>query len=206
MSKLSLKQLARGRLKAFQNAVDLIDDAECLFKRGRWARAAFLSHIAIEELGKYLIIMGAIGNLILERSDWRKFWKRFLSHKAKSENIFYFDATLSLSQKDEEILRDLEKARRDCIKFQKDKLTFLYTDFQDNKFVRPMDIVDKNTANKAIDNAKAVISFFDSREKKIYSKVNLDKMSKSKLKRVRDKMSMLWKLSGVNIGTEPNSL
>lgn len=109
LRELSLEQLAHGRLEALQNAIDLIEDAECLLKQGRWARSAFLSNIAIEELGKYLMIMGAIGNLIAGQIDWRKFWKRFVSHREKTGNVFLFDAALSPSQEDEEILRDFVK-------------------------------------------------------------------------------------------------
>lgn len=191
MRELSLEQLTHGRLRALQNAVDLIIDAECLFKKGRWARSAFLSQIAIEELGKYLIIMGAIGNLIAGQIEWSNFWKRFVSHREKTGNIFYFDAALSPSQEDQEILRDFEKADTDTTEFQKEKLSSLYVDFRADRFVLPMDVVDERIAKTAIENAKAALSFFELGEKEVFSKANLGKLSASTLERIRDEVSNL---------------
>jgi AbiV family abortive infection protein len=191
LRKLSLEQLTHGRLKALQNAIDLINDAECLYKEGRWARSAFLSQIAIEELGKYLMIMGAIGNLIAGQIEWSKFWKRFVSHREKAGNIFLFDAALSPSQEDEKILRDFEKADTHTTEFQKQKLSSLYVDFQGDRFVLPMDVVDEKTAKKAIENAKAVLFFFELGEKEVFSKENLRELSASTLERIRDEVSKL---------------
>ena len=191
MRELSLEQLTHGRLTALQNAIDLISDAECLFKEGRWARSAFLSQIAIEELGKYLIIMGAIGNLIAEQIEWRKFWKRFVSHREKTGNIFYFEAALSPSQEDREILRDFEKADTDTTEFQKEKLSSLYVDFRGDRFVLPMDVVHEKIAKRALENAKAVLSFFELEERHVFSKANLSKLSTSTLQRIQEEVSKL---------------
>jgi AbiV family abortive infection protein len=60
MNELSIEQLITGGQKAFQNAYDLIQDAEIPCKNQRWARCVFLCSIAIEELGKYIMIIGAI--------------------------------------------------------------------------------------------------------------------------------------------------
>lgn len=191
MCELSLEQLTHGRLKSLHNAIDLIVDAECLLKEGRWARSVFLSQIAIEELGKYLMIIGAIVNLIASQIDWRNFWKRFVSHGEKAGNIYLFDATLSSSQGDEEILMDIEKADTYIREFQKLKLSSLYVDFQGDRFVLPMDVVDEKSSKKAIENAKAILSFFEFGEKEVFSKTNLSKLSKSVLGRIQDEVSKL---------------
>ena len=191
MRKLSLDQLIHGRHKVLQNATDLIADAECLLQEGRWARSTFLSHIAIEELGKYLMIMGAIAKLIAEEIDWRKFWKTFLSHREKARNVFFFDAGLSPSQKDEEILRDLEKAETDTIESQKEKLSSLYVDFKGDHFVLPMDVVSEKTAKKAIEGTKAALSFFERGEENVFSKATFAKLSAGTLQRIKDEVSKL---------------
>jgi AbiV family abortive infection protein len=150
-----------------------------------------LSQIAIEELGKYLIIMGAIGNVIAGQIEWRKFWQRFMSHREKTGNIFYFNAALSPSQEDREILRDFEKADTGTKEFQKEKLSSLYVDFRSGRFVLPMDVVDEKIAKRAIENAKAVLSFFELGEKHIFSKANLGKPSTSTLQRIQEEVSKL---------------
>ena len=191
MPELSLEQLTHGSVQALQNAVDLIGDAECLFKEGRWARSAFLAQIAIEELGKYLIIMGAIGNVIAGQIEWKMFWKRFVSHREKAGNIFFFDAALSPSQEGQKIVRAFEKADIDTTEFQKEKLSSLYVDFRGDRFVIPMDVVDERIAKKAIENAKAVLSFFELAEKEIFSKANMSKLSASTLERIREEVGKL---------------
>jgi AbiV family abortive infection protein len=185
---LSLEQLTCGRLQTLQNAIDLIDDAECLFKGRRWARATFLSQIAIEELGKYLMIMGAIGNLIAGTVDWRKFWKRFVSHQEKAGNIFYFDAALFPSKEMKDVLRAFEKADTDGREFQKGKLSSLYVDFHGDRFVLPMDTVDQKGAKQATARAKAVLSFFELAENQVLSKVEFSKLSMSTLEAIKDEV------------------
>jgi AbiV family abortive infection protein len=191
MRELSLEQLTQGRLKALQNAIDLISDAECLFKDGRWARSVFLSQIAIEELGKYLIIMGAIGNLIAGQIEWSKFWKRFVNHLEKTGNIFYFDAALSPFQEQQEILRNFEKADTDAEEFLKEKLSSLYVDFRNDRFVLPMDEVNEKIAKGAIENAKAVLSFFELGETHVFSKANLGSLSASTQQRIQEEIGNL---------------
>jgi len=174
---LSLEQLSRGRIAALQNSEDLIKDAECLLVQGRWARSVFLSHIAIEELGKYLMIMGAIANLISEKIDWKRFWKRFFIHGEKAGNIFYFDVLLSPSKKDKGILKDFEKAKTDVKESQKEKLSSLYVDLQNDQFVQPMDIFNEKSAIKELENAKAVFLFFERVENNVFSKADFGKLS-----------------------------
>jgi AbiV family abortive infection protein len=183
--------LTHGRLKTLRNAIDLINDAECLFKEGRWARSAFLSQIAIEELGKYLMAMGAIGNLVAGQIEWRKFWKRFVSHGEKAGNVFLFDAALSPPHEREEIRGVFEKADTGATEFQKEKLSSLYVDFQGDRFVLPMDVIDEKTAKKGIENAKAVLLFFELGEKEVFSKANLGELSAFTLEKIRDEVSKL---------------
>jgi AbiV family abortive infection protein len=191
LSELSLEQLTNGRLKALQNAIDLIGDAECLFKDGRWARSVFLSQIAIEELGKYLIIMGAIGNLITGQIEWGKFWRRFVNHREKTGNIFYFDAAISPFQEQQEILRNFEKADTDADEFLKEKLSSLYVDYRNNQFVLPMDVINEQIAKRAIENTKAVLFFFEYGEKHVFSKSNLSRLNPSTLHRIQEEISNL---------------
>jgi AbiV family abortive infection protein len=191
LRELSLEQLNQGRLKALQNATDLISDAECLFKDGRWARSVFLSQIAIEELGKYLIIMGAIGNLIAGQIKWSKFWKRFANHREKAGNIFLFDAALSPFQKQQEIVKNFEKADTDANEFLKEKVSSLYVDFRNDQFLLPMDVVDEGSAKRAIENAKAVLAFFEFGEKHVFSKADFGGLSASTLQKIQEEIDHL---------------
>ncbi len=81
MKGISLEQLIGGRRQAFQNACDLIRDAEILYEHQRWARCVFLSSIAIEELGKYLIMIGAIGQVLKNQINWKRFRQKDFSYR-----------------------------------------------------------------------------------------------------------------------------
>jgi len=194
---LTLEQLAQGRLKALQNAIDLIEDAECLIQRERWARANFLAHIAIEELGKYLMLIGAIGRILHGQIDWSRFWKRFFSHAEKTRNIFDFDALLSPSVSPDEIQKVLEKSTADSEKYQEQKMSSLYVDFENDQFVAPTDIFDKDLANRTVEAARSVLTFFETGEKSFFSKGDVTKISPEKFKQMEQKLfahseEVLW--------------
>lgn len=114
MKGISLEQLIDGRKKAFQNACDLIRDAEILYEHQRWARFVFLASIAIEELGKYLMIIGAIGQVLKNQMNWKWFWKRFRGHTEKSGNILAFDVLLGPFISADDTLSRLQKTSQDA--------------------------------------------------------------------------------------------
>jgi len=193
VKKLTLNLLVAGRTKPLQNAADLVQDAELLLDKKRWARAVFLSQIAIEELGKYLMIIGAIGQVLKNQIHWKRFWKRFNKHTEKTGNILTFNALLSPFVSLGNTKTNLEKARRDEAYLEKRKFTALYVDFELNKFVLPMDVIDKETAEVAVREAKAVLEFFEDGEKKVPSKVDLTRLTPEKLARVAKKLKLsLW--------------
>ncbi|MCP8309426.1 MAG: AbiV family abortive infection protein [archaeon] len=91
VKELSLEEIELGRAKALANARALIEDAEILFAAGRYPRSFAMAHLACEELGK-VIMLASIGIQIrLGRANWKKFWRRFRSHKEKTKNILGLD-------------------------------------------------------------------------------------------------------------------
>jgi AbiV family abortive infection protein len=172
MKGLSLEQLIEGRKKAFLNAADLIADADALFNNQRWARCIFLTCVAIEEFGKYLMIIGAIGRVLMGDIDWKKFWKRFRSHQEKSGNIMAFDAMIEPFVSPEHTIASLLKSRKHAVNQEKEKLGSLYVDFTSDGFVLPMDQFREEDAKKALDSAKAVLKFFEFGEIHAFSKMS----------------------------------
>ena len=177
---ISLKQLIEGRRKAFQNACDLIRDAEILYEHQRWARSVFISSIAIEELGKYLMIIGAIGQVLKNQVNWKRFWKRFRKHTEKSGSILAFDVLLGPFISADETLSKLQKAFQDQKHIENEKLSSLYVDFESDKFNLPMDIVDETVAHRALESAKAVLRFFNNGEKLAFSEMTIDNIDLEK--------------------------
>lgn len=204
MTELTVEQLSEGRLKAIQNARSLIEDAECLLESNRWSSAAFLAHIAIEELGKYLMLVGAIGGVLDGSISWSIFWKRFLSHAQKTQNIFDFDAILSPSESPDEIGEDFEKATADSQKYQQQKLSALYVDFEKDAFVEPAKKVDENIAKGAVAGARSVLSFFEMGEREIFSKGDITSITPEKFRKVKEDFLMRSKdVFGAQQGVQP---
>lgn len=68
--------LKNAALISFRNARELYEDAELLFNSGRYARAAYLSFIGIEEIGKSCLCSFSYDhNIKISQSDFLKFWR-----------------------------------------------------------------------------------------------------------------------------------
>jgi len=52
LNQLKVKEVEELFNKIYDNACELLDDAEILFSKKKYARAYFCSHIAFEEFGK----------------------------------------------------------------------------------------------------------------------------------------------------------
>jgi len=86
LQRLSIEQLIQLRLLAFENAESLHKEARLLFEHGFFARAYFLAHCAIEELGKLQIVIGIITALESKRPiDWDTVRRSFCDHEQKIE-------------------------------------------------------------------------------------------------------------------------
>jgi AbiV family abortive infection protein len=177
MKTMSVEQLVEGRTMPLKNAADLICDAEILFGNGRWPRCVFLSSIAIEELGKYLMIMGAIGGVLTRSIDWKTFSKRFRSHKEKTGNIMVLDAFLEHFVSLEATLANLCRSQKHTNDQENEKLSALYVDLSQDGFVAPTQHVDQAMARSALDSAKAVYRFFDQMESRVFSTMSLDELT-----------------------------
>lgn len=70
--------------KIYDNACELLDDAELLFRHKKYARAYLCSHIAFEEFGKLpLLNTVALDIHYGKKVDWKKLNRMFRNHKSK---------------------------------------------------------------------------------------------------------------------------
>lgn len=85
MDRLNPEQMAAVALAALGNARRLYDDALRLRAADRVPSAFALAGLAADELGKHIMVASFYGR---EPSDaeWRKFWRRFRTHRAKLGN------------------------------------------------------------------------------------------------------------------------
>jgi len=151
---LSIDQLKSGRLKALQNAKELLKEASILFDNACWARAAFLSQIVTEELGKYLILTSALIEVIVKPKSfsWKKFWRRYLSHKEKSKLISVFeDIALNNIEDFSEYFKELPTISSSLEWGRKKSL---YSDYVKNAFYSPTELFTENIATDSLNRAK----------------------------------------------------
>lgn len=182
MKQLSIAQLKTARQKALKNAEDLVKDAEVLFEFASYPRVLFLSHIAGEEIGKYIILTSTFVMLVAGKTiNWRKFWKRITSHKVKLELITYMeDIYLDQPFPDslKEYFKDLRKQVKDLDRF---KQKSLYCDFTEEIPHCPSDLIGKNFAKNALVWAKGRLGLFTGIEKEIQKVKILDKITEKSI-------------------------
>jgi AbiV family abortive infection protein len=119
---LSIGQLKAARLNALRNSNELLNEASILFDHHCWARVAFFAQAVAEEIGKYIMVTSALVEVIAnpDAFNWKKFWRRYLSHTRKSQEMIVFEDML-LAETDvlptylkdmQKIVSDLEMARQ----------------------------------------------------------------------------------------------
>lgn len=151
MKKLTLKQLKGARLKTLRNAEDLIKEAEILYKNGRFPRIIFLCQIAGEEIGKYFIIGSFIVDFIHKGDiNWKKFWKRFLSHHEKLETLAFLENILLGMEPPKKYGEYLKKMHQEICLLEQLKQKSIYTDFTNEKFYYPAEVITKKMASDCL--------------------------------------------------------
>jgi len=83
--KLSVQEITDGINSAFRNAKRLYDDANLLFEAERYPSAVTLAVLAIEEIGKDLILRDLL--FVSGQKELSAGWKAFVSHRKK--NFFW---------------------------------------------------------------------------------------------------------------------
>ena len=78
---LTPKQAAEGINAATRNAARLLADAEILYNAGRYATAAALAMLSIEESGKPKIVTRLVG--IDDEKEIKQEWTNYRDHRSK---------------------------------------------------------------------------------------------------------------------------
>jgi AbiV family abortive infection protein len=142
-----LSELARGAEKTFENAEALFREAKLLGSVGAAGRALFLHQISLEECAKIEII-GALATSLLAgiAVDQNKVLARLGSHARKNRTNAYF-LERSAEEQAAQARGDWEAALAGFKRLQTQfhaksndaKNASLYVDFEDGKFVAPIE-------------------------------------------------------------------
>lgn len=148
---LSRDQLKTGRLRALQNAEELLAESNLLFNNDCWARAIYLSHTVAEEIGKYILLTSALIHVIGKSKSfaWQEFWRRYLSHTEKSKHTISFQVFIKALPRDipgypkgvDWIVSALEFVRK----------MSLYSGFYKDNFYCPTELLTKEEAANALE-------------------------------------------------------
>ena len=189
MKQLSIEQIKNSRVKALQNANELIEDADILFKGERWPRVLFLCQISGEEIGKYIMLSSLLVQQISEKEiDWKRIWKRLTSHTEKYELATYMENIyLGKDQSaDRNAFWEYNKMLKDESKdLDRFKQNSLYADFTGENTHCPSDIIGKEIAESALKWAKGRINIFNILEEGIQQADVPERINKAFIEKVK---------------------
>jgi AbiV family abortive infection protein len=147
-----ISELARGAQKTFDNAESLYREAKVLGASGALGRALFLHQISLEECAKIDSLGGWATSLLAGLSvDEKKILAGFASHAQKNRTNAYMLKGSAEEQAAKE-RGDWEAAGKEFKKLQAEfhkksndaKNAALYVDFEDGKFVAPIERITKD--------------------------------------------------------------
>jgi AbiV family abortive infection protein len=114
---------------AWENALELMTDAETLAEAGRFPRAHALATLALEECGKGILCSFAITWRTMPPED---FWDEFKDHKRKLMRATSFD-WLQQDEPYRGLLEQWEMRQKASIRNHNQKLRGLYVDYRRGK-------------------------------------------------------------------------
>ncbi|MFP8490009.1 AbiV family abortive infection protein [Gracilimonas sp. Q87] len=194
--KLTPEKAAEGINAIKSNAHSLIDDAELLYKHGRYERATALSILAVEEAGKVSIIRSIL--MEDDQKELNKEWKRFRNHLDKNWGLAFFEAVQKGNNHFDELkyLLSDEKSKKS---FEYLKQLAFYTEYFKNKnWSTPDKIIDKDLATSILRSAKV---FVGGKKSSVSTKEELELWVKH-LKPVWKKNNTLMKQAVINFYKE----
>ena len=154
-SELSVEELRNAGIKAFENASELVEEAQVLHKHGHLSRALFLCCISGEELGKSFISLSAVANRITGAFDEKRYKERFRAHREKTGVLMFLEDVFVF-----ELPPELPKVKRDAEAVEKSKLSALYCDFYGTEAQKPSEVIPEHLVNTTLEVAKQRLKYF----------------------------------------------
>lgn len=144
-----LDKLGPWALAALENAGELLLDANALYKARRYSRAASMSHFALEEMGKAVIIISLISELTVgSKPEWGWYEKAVTGHADKL-GLISRAVAFGIEGPESEIERWLEVAIQESKRPLRERS--LYVDFVAGKVLSPSHVIDRKVARSYID-------------------------------------------------------
>lgn len=148
INNLKFDTIFEGAIKCMRNAQELCDEAEILHEHRKYARSFALSHFAREEFGKSLMLFRVLVDVSAGvKVDWKKLNRRFRDHKQKIVNDSAISAALFGQElKNQDLPLEMLFSGTDLKNDRKNRC--LYTDWQDDRFSLPSDVVTEKQSER----------------------------------------------------------
>ena len=150
-----------------ENASELIKDAELLFENKRFARTHTLTQLAIEEIGKSMMLYEFYNSLQIDKRkvfDFKKFRKNFRDHKWKTFETKIIDIWMFAENKDSDFedfaknnFKEIQKAKKGH--YDNLKNESLYVSLKKDKFHKPNDLFNEIDTFKFLEYGKRKVEF-----------------------------------------------
>jgi AbiV family abortive infection protein len=165
MKALSIDQIEQARFKILENARELIDEAELLLEKKRFARTYALAHLGCEELAKIpMLVRAATDTAVGSPVDWPKLFKRLCSHSEKIKGILCIDFLVDPeTENDADIKRLWEEIKR-TPDYNRSKNSALYTSLVGEDFLKPSELILPELATSVVKLARRRLGFFEETE------------------------------------------
>lgn len=165
MQKYSIKLISKGANQILKNVHDLIQESKILYSNNSFARAFFLTQIAIEELGELSMLIASVQYPKEYKDFWKLFDKLFRDHNfkiakaeiSKQNHNYNFKTNLESS----ELFKRAEQENQR-------KMRSLYIDFKGDKIFFPSSEIAFHEAQKKLGEAEEKFKIFKIREDKSF--------------------------------------
>jgi len=167
---IKISEIKIGVKNCLENATELIQDADLLLKNRRFARTHSLTQLALEEVGKAMMLYEFYNALQMDNRkefDFKKFRKNFYNHKWKTfestmVNLMMYTEKESYNLKSDDFKKYALDHFEDILKVKSGhyddlKNNSLYVSLKNNKFCKPTELF----------NEKDTLEFFNKSKRKV---------------------------------------
>lgn len=166
---IGIDKIKNGMNYCIENSKQLITDAELLLENNRFPRAYSITQLAIEEIGKAMMLYGIYNSLQLDirkEIDFKLFRKNFRDHKRKTSEATMIDlmmhSEIKVSDSDfkEFALNNFKEIRKaNNGHYDKLKNDGFYVSIENDKFSKPNEIFNYEDTLDFLNKSKLKIDF-----------------------------------------------
>ncbi|MDG4714883.1 AbiV family abortive infection protein [Winogradskyella marincola] len=166
-SSIDISEIKNGMKSCLENASELIKDAELLLENKRFARTHTLTQLAIEEIGKSMMLYEFYNSLQMDKRkefDFKKFRKNFRDHKWKTFETKIIDIWMFAENKGSDFdsfaknnFKEIQKVKEGH--YDNLKNESLYVSLKNDKFCKPNDLFTEIDTSKFLEYGKRKVEF-----------------------------------------------